>query len=91
MNVRRTVANVVVFTVDWVLIVGWIMTTMFLLAFAVFAAYAGANVIAGITLGTAVVTFIYFSLASGIWFILGMLLDYLKDIKIILNKENQNG
>ncbi len=91
MNVRNLVARAVVFTVDWVLIVGWLSTLILLLVITVFAGLAGSNMLAGITIGTAMLAFIYFSLATGVWFLLGMMLDYLKDIKIILNKENQNG
>jgi len=86
MDVRNLVAKVVVFTVDWVLIVGWISTLLFLIVLTVIAASAGANMLAGITLGSALLVFIYFSLATGIWFLLGMMLDHLKDIKTILNK-----
>lgn len=87
MNVRKLVANAVVFTVDWVLIVGWISTLIFLLLFVIFAWAAGATNIAGITLGATLIWFIYFSMATGIWFILGMMLDCLKDIQNSLNKE----
>lgn len=87
MGVRKLVANVVVFTVDWVLIVGWISALLLLLVFALFAGVVGASNVAGITLGAAFVWFIYFSMATGIWFILGMMLDCLKDIQNSLNKE----
>ena len=85
MNVRRTVANVVVFTVDWVLIIGWIVMTALLLIFAAFAASAGANTIAGVTIGTAVVAFIYFSLATGVWFLIGTAVDVLKEIRDVIS------
>lgn len=88
MNVRKLVANVVVFTVDWVLIVGWIVTSLILLVSALIAGVVGASDVAGITLGATFVWFIYFSLATGVWFLLGMVLDCLKDIQKIFNEES---